>query len=321
MESAWLGAVPLPRPRLVRVHLVLVRHAKLLHARKPKRAETRAPRRRQKLLSMAVLIRLDKQNMHPNLSPHLGAGRLLALLLIAMHLRSTALLSMLPLLRCLVTRSMKCLKRLRNKFPHLLNRPLPHRHPRRFHAPLLHPMRTLSDSAGEMSLSVWPRTAGLCGACCPKMGNWAPLTETSWSSSFPAKGWSQALQTGDAHRSWRTRSMTSWVFVCTSVHRWDNPAVGRQCQRLLPMRIPLRLLYRAHQCRPQLLRPHLLKNRSPLGWATQTLRRTKQHQHRISMFRRNRSMPRNPMIRRHQNLTIGILRRRPLLIRGIRLKR
>ena len=45
------------------------------------------------------------------------------------------------------------------------------------------------------------------------------------------------------------------------------------------------------------------------------------HQHRNSMCRPNRSMPRNPMIRRHQNLTIGILRRRPLLIRGIRLKR
>ena len=180
---------------------------------------------------MVVLIRLDKQNMHPNLSPHLGAGRLLALLLIAMHLRSTALLSMLPLLRCLVTRSMKCLKRLRNKFPHLLNRPLPHRHPRRFHAPLLHPMRTLSDSAGEMSLSVWPRTAGLRGACCPKMGNWAPLTETSWSSSFPAKGWSQALQTGDAHRSWRTRSMTSFARQCTggTIRRWTG-SVNAFCQ-------------------------------------------------------------------------------------------
>ena len=85
---------------------------------------------------MAVLIRLDKQNMHPNLSPHLGAGRLLALLLIAMH-------------------------------------------PRRL-APLLHPMRTLYDSAGEMSLSVWPRTAGLYGACCLKTANWVPLTETNW---------------------------------------------------------------------------------------------------------------------------------------------
>ena len=270
---------------------------------------------------MVVLIRLDKQNMHPNLSPHLGAGRSLALLLIAMHLRSTALLSMLPLLRCLVTWSMKCLKRLRNKFPYLLNRPLPHRHPRRFHAPLLHLMRTLCDSAGEMSLSVWVHAAGLCGACCLKTGNWALLTEISWSSSSPARGWSLALQMGDVRRSWRTRSMTSWVFVYTSVHRWDNLAVGRQFQRLRPMRTPARLLYRAHQCRPQLLRPHLLKNRSPLGWATQTLRRTKPRRHRNSMFRPNRSMPRNPMIRRHQNLTIGILRRRPLLIRGIRLKR
>ena len=320
-ELAWLGAVPLSRPRLARVHLVPVRRARLLPARRLRRVETRAPRRRQKLPPMDALIRLDRQNTLPSLSPHPVAGRSLAQLLIAMHLHSTALLLTLPLLRCLVTPSRKCLKRLRNKFLRLLNRPLPRRHLRRFHAPLLHPMRTLCDSAGEMSLSVWQRTAGLCGACCLKTGNWVPLTEISWSSSFPAKGWSQALQTGDAHRSWRTRSMTSWVFVCTSVHRWDNPAVGRQCQRLLPMRIPLRLLYRAHQCRPQLLRPHLLKNRSPLGWATQTLRRTKQHQHRISMFRRNRSMPRNPMIRRHQNLTIGILRRRPLLIRGIRLKR
>ena len=306
--------------------MVPVRRARLLRVRKPRRAETRAPRWRQRLPLMVALIRLDKQNMHPNLSPHPAAGRSLALLLTAMHLRSTALLLTLPLLRCLVTWSMKCLKRLRNKFPYLLNRPLSRRHPRRFHAPLLHPMRTLSDSAGEMSLSVWPRTAGLCGACCPKMGNWAPLTETSWSSSFPAKGWSQALQTGDAHRSWRTRSMTSWVFVCTSVRRWDNPAADQQFQRLLPMRIPLWLLCRAcqpraHQCRPQLLRPHLLKNRSPLGWATQTLRRTKPRRHRNSMFRPNRSMPRNPMIRRHQNLTIGILRRRPLLIQGIRMKR
>ena len=267
--------------------MVPVRRARLLRVRKPRRAETRAPRWRQRLPLMVALIRLDKQNMHPNLSPHPAAGRSLALLLTAMHLRSTALLLMLL---------------------------------------LLHPMRTLCDSAGEMSLSVWPRTAGLCGACCLKMGNWAPLTETNWSSSFPAKGWSLALQTGDVRRSWRIRSTTSWVFVCTSVHRWDNPAVGRQCQRLLPMRIPLRLLCRAcqprpHQCRPQLLRPHLLKNRSPPDRATQMLRRTKQHQHRNSMFRPNRSMPRNPMIRRHQNLTIGILRRRPLLIRGIRLKR
>ena len=275
---------------------------------------------------MGVLIRLDKQNMHPNLSPHPGAGRSLALLLIAMHLRSTALLSKLPLLRCLVTRSMKCLKRLRSKFLRLLNHPLPRRHPRGFHAPLLHPMRILYGSAGEMSLSVWPRTAGLCGACCLKTGNWEPLTETSWSSSSPVKGWSQALQTGDERRSWKTRSMTSWVFVCTSVHRLGNPVVDRQFQRLRPMHTPARLLCRAcqpraHQCRPQLLRPHLLKNRSPLGWATQTLRRTKPHQHRNSMCRPNRSMPRNPMIRRHQNLTIGILRRRPLLIQGIRMKR
>ena len=151
MESAWLGAVPLPRPRLARVHLVLVRHAKLLHARKPKRAETRAPRWRQKLLSMAVLIRLDKQNALLSLSPHPAAGRSLALLLIAMHLRSTALLLMLLLL-----------------------------HPRRFQAPLLHPMRILYGSGGEMSLSVWPRTAGLYGACCLKTANWVPLTETNW---------------------------------------------------------------------------------------------------------------------------------------------
>ena len=205
VESAWLGAVPLPRPRLARVHLVLVRHAKLLHARKPKRAETRAPRWRQKLLSMAVLIRLDKQNALLSLSPHPAAGRSLALLLIAMHLRSTALLLMLLLLRCLVTLPMKCLKRLRSKFLHPLIHPLP----------LLHPTRILYDSAGEMLLSAWPRTAGLCGACCLKTGNWEPLTETSWSSSSPVKGWSQALQTGDARRSWRTRSMTSWAFDCT----------------------------------------------------------------------------------------------------------
>ena len=231
---------------------------------------------------MSALIRLDKRNAPPSLSLHPAAGRSLVLLLIAMH-------------------------------------------PRRL-APLLHPMRTLYDSAGEMSLSVWPRTAGLYGACCLKTANWVPLTETNWSSSSPAKGWSPALQTGDARRSWRTRSMTSWVFVCTSVHRWDNPAVGRQFQRLRPMRTPVRLLYRAcqhgpHQCRPQLLRLHLLKNRSPLGRATQTPWRTKLHQHPNSMCRRNQSMPRNPMIRRHQNLTIGILRRRPLLIQGIRMKR
>ena len=164
---------------------------------------------------MVTLLRLDQQNMHPNLSPHLGAGRSLALLLIVMHLRSTALLLMLPLLRCLVTLPVKVLKRLRNKFPHLLIRPLPRRHPHRFHAPLLHPMRILYGSAGEMSLSVWPRTVGLCGACCLKTGNWEPLTETSWSSSSPVKGWSQALQTGDERRLWKTRSMTSWVFDCT----------------------------------------------------------------------------------------------------------
>ena len=295
MESAWLGAVPLPRPRLARVHLVLVRHVKLLRVRKPKRAETRAPRWRQKLLSMAVLIRLDKQNAILSLSPHPAAGRSLALLLIVMHLHSTALLLILPLLRCLVTLPVKVLKRLPSRFQHLLNRPLPHRHPRRFHAPLLHPMRILYGSAGEMLLSAWPRTAGLCGACCLKTGNWEPLTEISWSSSSPAKGWSLALQTGDVRRSWRTRSTTSWVFVCTSVHRWGNPAADQQFQRLLPMHTPARLLCRACQPRP--------------------------HQHRNSMCRPNRSMPRNPMIRRHQNLTIGILRRRPLLIRGIRLKR
>ena len=321
MELAWLGAVPLSRPRQARVHLVPVRRARLLHARKPRRAETRAPRQRQKLPPMVALIRLDRQNTLPSLSPHPAAGRSLALLLTATHLRSTVLLSMLPLLRSLVTLSMKCLKRLPSKFLRLLIRPLPRRHPRRFHAPLLHPMRILCDSAGEMSLSVWPRTAGLCGACCRKMDNWAPLTEISWSSSSPAKGWSPALQTEDVRRSWRIRSTTSWVFVCTSVHRWDNPAVGRQFQRLRPMPTPARLLYRAHQCRPQWLRLHLLKNRSPLGSATQTPRRTKPRRHRNSMFRRNRSMPRNPMIRRHQNLTIGILRRRPLLIRGIRMKR
>ena len=326
MELAWLGAVPLPRPRQARVHLVPVRRARLLPARRLRRAETRAPRRRQKLPPMDALIRLDRQNTLPSLSPHPVAGKSLALLLTATPLRSTALLLTLPLLRCLVTLPVKVLKRLRSKFQHLLIRPLPRRHPRRFHAPLLHPMRILCDSAGEMSLSVWPRTAGLCGACCPKTGNWAPLTETNWSSFSQAKEWSQALQMGDAHRSWRTRSMTSWVFVCTSVRRWDNPAADQQFQRLLPMRIPLWLLCRAcqpraHQCRPHLLRPHLLKNRSPLGRVTQTLRRTKPHQHRNSMCRPNRSMPRNPMIRRHQNLTIGILRRRPLLIRGIRLKR
>ena len=208
-------AVPLPRPRLARVHLVPVRRARLLPARRLRRAETRAPRRRQKLPPMDALIRLDRQNTLPSLSPHPVAGRSLALLLTATPLRSTALLLTLPLLRCLVTRSMKCLKRLPSRFQHLLNRPLPHRHPRRFHAPLLHPMRTLCDSAGEMSLSVWPRTAELCGACCLKTGNWEPLTETSWSSSSPVKGWSLALQTGDERRSWKTRSMTSWVFDCT----------------------------------------------------------------------------------------------------------
>ena len=103
---------------------------------------------------MVALIRLDKQNTLPNLSPHPVAGRSLALLLIARRLRRTALLSMLLLLRSLVTLPVKVLKRLRNKFQHLLIRPLPRRHPRRFHAPLLHPMRTLCDSAGEMSLSV-----------------------------------------------------------------------------------------------------------------------------------------------------------------------
>ena len=215
MESAWLGAVPLPRPRLARVHLVLVRRAKLLHARKPKRAETRASRRRQKLPPMVALIRLDKQNMLPSLSPHPVAGRSLALLLIVMHLRSTALPLMLLLLRCLVTLSMKCLKRLRSKFLRLLIRPLPRQHLHRFQVPLLHPMRILYGSAGEMLLSAWPRTAGLCGACCLKTGNWEPLTETSWSSSSPVKGWSQALQTGDERRLWKTRSMTSWVFDCT----------------------------------------------------------------------------------------------------------
>ena len=259
--------------------------------------------------------------MLPSLSPHLAAGRSLAPLLIAMRLRSTALLLMLPLLRSLVTLSMKCLKRLRSKFLRLLNRPLPHRHPRRLHAPLLHPMRTLCDSAGEMSLSVWVHAAGLCGACCLKTGNWALLTEISWSSSSPARGWSLALQMGDVRRSWRTRSMTSWVFVYTSVHRWGNPVVDRQFQRLLPMHTLVRLLCRACQHRPHQCRPQLLKNRSPLGRATQTPRRTKPHQHRNSMFRPNRSMPRNPMTRRHQNLTIGILRRRPLLIQGIRMKR
>ena len=135
---------------------------------------------------MSALIRLDKRNAPPSLSPRPAAGRSLALLLIAMHLRSTALLLILPLL-----------------------------HPRRFQAPLLHPMRILYGSAGEMLSSAWPRTAGLCGACCLKTGNWEPLTETSWSSSSPVKGWSQALQTGDERRSWKTRSMTSWVFDCT----------------------------------------------------------------------------------------------------------
>ena len=207
--------------------------------------------------------------LSPSLSPHLVAGRSLALLLIAMHLPSTALLLILPLL-----------------------------HPRRFHTPLLRPMRILYDSAGGMLSSAWPRTAGLCGVCCLKTGNWVPLTETNWSSSSPAKGWSLALQTGDVRRSWRTRSMTSWVFVCTSVRRWGNPAAGRQFQRLLPMHTPARLLYRAcqrrpHPLTPQLLRLHLLKNRSPPGWATQTLWRTKPRRHRNSMFRRNRSMPRN----------------------------
>ena len=204
-----MGAVPLPRPRPARVHLVPVRRVRLLHARKPRRAETRAPRWHQKLPLMGVLIRLDRQNMLPSLSPHPAAGRSLALLLIAMRLRSTALLLMLPLLRSLVTLPVKVLKRLPSRFQHLLNRPLPHRHPRRFHTPLLPPMRTLCDSAGEMSLSVWPRTAGLCGACYLKTGNWVPLTEISWSSSSPAKGWSPALQTGNARRSWRIRSTTS----------------------------------------------------------------------------------------------------------------
>ena len=262
-ELAWLGAVPLPRPRQARVHSVPVRRVRLLPARRLRRVETRASRRRQKLPPMVTLLRLDQQNMHPSLSPHPVAGRSLALLLTATPLHSTALLLTLPLLRCLVTRSVKCLKRLRRKFPRLLIRPLPRRHPRRFHAPLLHPMRTLCDSAGEMSLSVWQRTAGLCGACCLKTGNWAPLTETNWSSSSQAKGWSLALQTGDVRRSWRTRSTTSWVFVCTSVHRWGNPAADRQFQRLRPMHTPARLpcrasQHRVQQCRPQLLRFHLL---------------------------------------------------------------
>ena len=215
MELAWLGAVPLPRPRLARVHLVPVRRARLLPARRLRRAETRASRRRQKLPPMVALIRLDKQNTHPSLSPHLAAGRSLALLLIAMHPHSTALLLMLLLLRCLVTLPVKVLKRLPSRFQHLLNRPLPRQHLRRFQTLLLHPMRILYGSGGEMLLSAWPRTAGLCGACCLKTGNWEPLTETSWSSSSPVKGWSQALQTGDERRSWKTRSMTSWVFDCT----------------------------------------------------------------------------------------------------------
>ena len=165
-----MGAVLLPRPRLARVHLVLVRRVRLLHARKPRRAEiTRVPRWRQKLWPMLALIRLDRQNMHPSLSPHLAAGRSLALLPIARHLRSTALLLILPLLRCLARLSMKCPKRLRSKFPHPLIHPLP----------LLRPTRILYDSAGEMLTSIWLRTAGLCGVCCLKTGNWVPLMETN----------------------------------------------------------------------------------------------------------------------------------------------
>ena len=89
---------------------------------------------------MSALIRLDKRNAPPSLSLHPAAGRSLALLFIARHLRSTALLLILP----------------------------------------LHPMRILYDSAGEMLSSVWARTAGLYGACCLKTGNWVPLTETNW---------------------------------------------------------------------------------------------------------------------------------------------
>ena len=85
-----MGAVPLPRPRLARVHLVLVRRVRLLHARKPRRAETtRVPRWHQKLSPIVALIHRDRQNTHPSLSPHLAAGRSLALLLIAMHLCSS----------------------------------------------------------------------------------------------------------------------------------------------------------------------------------------------------------------------------------------
>ena len=116
-----MGAVPLPRPRQARVHLVPVRRARLLPARRLRRVETRAPRRRQKLPPMDALIRLDRQNTLPSLSPHPVAGRSLALLLIAMHLRSTALLLMLLLL-----------------------------HPRRFQAPLLHRCIAMSSRASDL---------------------------------------------------------------------------------------------------------------------------------------------------------------------------
>ena len=134
---------------------------------------------------------------------------------------------------------------------------------------------------------------------------------------FPSQGMVASFTNGE-----RAQIVEDTIYDVLGVRLHVSAQVGQSGGGpAVSMPTPARLLYRAHQRRPQLLRLHMLKNRSPLGSATQTLRRTKQHQHRNSTFRRNRSMPQNPMIRRHQNLTIGILRRRPLLIRGIRLKR
>ena len=99
--------------------------------------------------------------------------------------------------------------------PHRPLRPHPPLLPRRPRATLLEEQQALTSSAsvGAMSLNASRPTAGLCGVCSRKMGNWVPLMGINWYCSSPVREWLPASPMVAGPRLLKKQSMTSSVFA------------------------------------------------------------------------------------------------------------
>lgn len=221
-ELASLGEGRLRKSLRVRVPLALGKHVKPWLERSPKRMGSRV------LLRVRLSLRFSP-------SPFLKLAWNLLLLQLGGKLLSRRSVGETPLLPL----RHEHLDPFRPRPPHRPLRPHPLLLPYRPRAALLGEQQvpTSSVSVGVMSLNASRPTAGLCGVCSRKMGNWVPLIGINWYCSSPVREWLPASLMVAGPKSLKKQYMTSSVFACMLARRLDKQVVARRFQRLLPTRM------------------------------------------------------------------------------------